>query len=133
MRDMHPVEPVRPVWTQLTEVRPQLAPKGKSESFTLEAVQKKLWAGLVRGQLPSLLPSLKFLQGTRRLGEKELDFVDSILIRELSQEEPGWLEYGQDETTVKLKVEDGILDSLLSENVGIMDAIYQNKRGHGHT
>ena len=59
--------------------------------------------------------------------------MDSILIRELCQEEPGWLEYGQDETTVKLKVEDGILDSLLSETVGIMDAIYQNKRGRGHT
>ena len=133
MRDMHPVETVRPVWTQLTEVRPQLAPKGKSESFTLEAVQKKVWAGLVRGQLPSLLPSLKFLQGTRRLGGKELDFVDSILIRELRQEEPGWLEYSQDETTVKLKVADGILDSLLSEAVGIMHAIYKNKRGRGHT
>ena len=53
MRDMHPVEQVRPVWTQLTEVHPQLAPKGKSEPFTLDAVQKKVWAGLVRGQLPS--------------------------------------------------------------------------------
>ena len=62
-----------------------------------------------------------------------MDFVESIVIRELCQEEPSWLEYGQDEATVKLKVADDILDSLLYETANIMDTIYRNKIGLGHT
>ena len=47
MQDMHAVQPVKPDWTQLATVHPQLSSKWESDSFTLEAVQKKVWAGLV--------------------------------------------------------------------------------------
>jgi len=71
---------------------------------------------------------VKFLQGMRRVGGKEVDFVDSILIQELRKEEPGWVDYGQDEATMKLRVADAILDSLLSETVQLLNTIQHNRR-----
>ena len=132
MQDMHTVEPVKLAWMQFTVVFPQLFPKGKREPFILKAVQKKVWARLVSGQLPSLLASHKFLTGTRRLDDEEMEFVESIVIRELCQEEPSWLNYGQDEGTVKLKMEDGILNSLIYKTANIMDTIYRNNIGLGY-
>lgn len=133
IQDMHPVEPVKPVWMKLTPANSQLVPKHKTETYDLETVQKKVQLALIRGQLPSLLPPVKFLQGTRRVGGKEVDFVDSILIHELRKEEPGWVDYGQDEATMKLRVADAILDSLLSETVQVLNTIQHNRKTRCHS
>lgn len=83
---------------------------------------------MVRGQLPAPLPSAKFLRGMRRVGGKEVDFIDSVLIRELRREESGWVDYHGDETVVKLRVADGLLDSLLTEAVHLITDIAERKR-----
>ena len=82
---------------------------------------------LVRGQLPVPLPSAKFLHGMRRVGGKDVDFIDSVLIRELRREEASWVDYHRDETAVKLRVADGLLDSLLTEAVHLVADIAERK------
>ncbi len=90
------------------------------EEVTMEVVQRKVYAALMRGQLPPQLPSVKFLYRMKRPGGREIDFVDAILIKELREEEPSWVEYGEDEEQVKLRAADAILDQLLSEAVQIL-------------
>ena len=106
------------------------AKRKAQEKFDLERVQKKVHGQLVRGQLPSPLPAVKFLHGMQRVGRKEVDSIDSILIHELRREEPSWVDYHTDETTVKLRVADGLLDSLLSETVSLMASIAERKLEH---
>lgn len=43
------------------------------------------------------------------------DLVDAILAQELAEEEPDWINYDKDETSVKMQVADSILSSLLEE------------------
>ena len=118
---LHVVSEPTPVWTQESAVRSLLVPEHKnSGGITLETVQKKVYKALMRGQLPSQLPAVKFLRGMKRPGGREIDFVDTILIKELREEEPGWIDYCCDEASVKMKTADAILDSLITEAVQIM-------------
>ena len=103
------------------------AQKQTEQKFDLEKVQKRVHGLLVRGQLPSPLPPVKFLNGMKRVGGKDIDFIDSLLIRELRREEASWIDYHSDETTVKLRVADSILDSLLTESIAVMTTIAENK------
>ena len=54
--------------------------------------------------------------------------MDATLIRELREEEPGWVDYSDDEVLVKVKTADAILDSLLSETVQILMNIEQKRQ-----
>ena len=123
-------QPVESVWTKHTPtLNSQIAAaKKQSEEFDLEKVQKKVHALLVRGQLPSQLPPVKFLHGMRRVGGKDIDFIDSVLIHELRREESGWVDYHQDEVTAKLRAADGILASLLTEAVQVISGIERKWR-----
>ena len=117
-----------PIWTQESAVKALLAPEHKNGgTVTLEKVQKKVYKALMRGQLPSQLPAVKFLRGMKRPGGREIDFVDTILIKELREEEPGWIDYCSDEASVKMKTADAILDSLISETVQIMNQIARKR------
>ena len=121
LQNLHVVSEATPVWTQESAVRTLLVPEHKnSGGITLETVQKKVYKALMRGQLPSQLPNVKFLRGMKRPGGREIDFVDAILIKELREEEPGWIDYCCDEASVKMKTADAILDSLITEAVQIM-------------
>ena len=135
LQDMHPAEqPVLPVWVKHSAVSSQLVPKRKTETFDLEQVQKRVHAVMVRGQLPSLLPPVKFLHGMQRVGGKEIDFIDSVLIHELRKEEPGWVDYSQDEGTIKMRVADSLLSSLVAEAVQVMiDIERKRKLRHAHS
>ena len=124
LRSLHHSSEATPIWTQESAVRALLAPKHKNGGkVTLERVQKKVYRALMRGQLPSQLPTVKFLRGMKRPGGREIDFVDAILIKELREEEPGWIDYCGDEASVKTKTADAILDTLISETVQIMSEI----------
>ncbi|PAA62289.1 hypothetical protein BOX15_Mlig021009g1 [Macrostomum lignano] len=46
---------------------------------------------------------------------KRRDRVDQVLVEELRQEEPGWVDYEVDETEAKLKVADEVLAQLLAD------------------
>ena len=121
LQNFHVANEATPVWTQESAVRSLLVPEHKSSgSVTLEKVQKRVYKALMRGQLPSQLPAVKFLRGMKRPGGREIDFVDTILIKELREEEPGWIDYCCDEASVKMKTADAILDSLITEAVQIM-------------
>ena len=129
IKSMHPTEEPLPVWLKECSVNTQLAQKHKnSAELSLETVQNKVYAALIRGQLPAQLPSVKFLYGMKRPGGREIDFVDTILIKELREEEPSWVNYTEDETAVKLRTADSILDSLISETVEILSHIKHKRQ-----
>ena len=129
LRNLHVMNETSPVWTQESAVRSVLAPEHKNGGkVTLEKVQKRVYKALMRGQLPSQLPAVKFLRGMKRPGGREIDFVDTILIKELREEEPGWIDYCCDEACVKMKTADAILDTLISETVQVMCDIGKKRR-----
>lgn len=55
-----------------------------------------------------------------KLGRKKRDFVDTILISELKEEEPEWVNYDQDEVTVKLQIADSIFNLLVDDCVNLI-------------
>ena len=135
-------KPDLPVWKGHCTVRSLLAPThfsrggarlggGSSDrgELCLPEVQKRVYAALMRGQLPNQLPAVKFLNKMRRPGGREIDFVDQILIRELREEEPGWVDYSKDEVGVKEKAADALLESLIDETVTILREIAMKRRG----
>ena len=128
VKTLNPIEKPRPVWAVQCLVGAQLSRRTTQEDITLGVVQKKVYAAVMRGQLPLQLPSVRFLHGRKRPGGREIDFVDTILIRELRDEEPSWVDYSQDETQVKLRTADAILDQLLSETVQILCTIEQKRK-----
>ncbi len=127
LKQLHPISPPKAVWQQNCIVRPPLGNRG-ADTPSLELVQKRVYASLIRGQLPAQLPAVKFLHGKKRPGGKEVDFVDGVLIKELRFEEPSWIDYHEDETTVKMRTADSILESLVSETVQIMCDIEQKRK-----
>ena len=127
LQSLHCTSEDAPVWTHESAVRALLVPEHKNGGeVTLEKIQKRVYKSLMRGQLPSQLPSIKFLKGMKRPGGREIDFVDAILIKELREEEPGWIDYCGDEASVKMKTADAILDSLITETVQIITEIRRN-------
>ena len=126
VRQLHPVQEPRPAWGKLCAVGTLGNPQQKE--VTLELVQKKVYAALMRGQIPQQISGVRFLHGLKRPGGKEIDFVDSILIRELREEEPSWVDYSKDEVTIEKKTADAILDSLLSETAQILSTIEKKRR-----
>ena len=118
-----------PIWTGNCTVRSLLAPIHSSHSrVSLEELQRRVYAALMRGQLPNRLPTVKFLHKMRRPGGREIDFVDQILIRELRGEEPGWVDYSKDEVIVKEKAADSLLDTLVDETVQLLTDIAKRRR-----
>lgn len=73
------------------------------------------------------------LNGTPRLdprlnkwgSRKKKDNVDSILVEELHEEEPHWVNYDDDELAVKMKLTDTIFDSLLQDTVQTMNGVFR--------
>ena len=82
--------------------------------MSLEQVQESVYSQLHRGHLPGQLPTVKYLHGNTCPGGEKVDFVDSILIQEVHNEEASWVDYEDDERQVKLRTADAILDTLLS-------------------
>ena len=129
IRRMCPPKQDLPVWSGHCTVRSLLAPTHfPNKEVSLEELQRRVYASLMRGQLPSQLPAVKFLNKMKRPGGREIDFVDQILIRELRGEEPGWVDYSKDEVIVKEKAADALLESLIDETVGVLRDITEKRR-----
>ena len=134
LQNLHCISEDTPIWTQESAVRALLAPEHKNGGqVTLDKIQKRVYKALMRGQLPSQLPAVKFLRGMKRPGGREIDFVDTILIKELREEEPGWIDYCGDEASVKMKTADAILDTLITETVQIISEIGRKRSSRQHT
>ena len=58
---------------------------------------------------------------------KKRDPVDDILVQELREEEPEWVNYDDDELAVKMQVADSIFDSLVIETATICNDIYKKR------
>ncbi|KAJ8300301.1 hypothetical protein KUTeg_021820 [Tegillarca granosa] len=59
---------------------------------------------------------------------KKKDHVDTILVQELREEEPDWVNYDDDELAVKMQLTETIFDSLLSETAQTMNKIYRKRQ-----
>lgn len=68
-------------------------------------------------------PSLERVRRKTPLKAGKKDFVDAILIQELREDEPLWIDYDEDELAVKFQVADAIFESLLSETVMVVNAV----------
>ena len=105
---------------------PRLSPFS-SRSLSLEHIQEEVYNHLQQGKKPRQLPSVRYLHGNCRPGGKEIDYIDALLICELREEEPGWVDYSQEEETVKMQTADSILDFLIDETVQIIEDIYHKR------
>ena len=56
-------------------------------------------------------------------GRKKKDHVDEILVQELREEEPEWVNYDDDELAVKMQLTDSIFDLLVQETVSVLGDI----------
>ncbi|XP_062614422.1 centrosome-associated protein 350-like [Saccostrea cucullata] len=78
------------------------------------------------------------LNGSRKLDRnkwnirKKKDHVDNILVQELREEEPEWVNYDDDEVAVKMQLTDNIFETLLTDTVQVMSKIYQKRRATVH-
>lgn len=127
---LHPVKEPTPVWASHCTTRSLIVPThfpGQALP-TLVDIQKRVYATLMRGQLPNQLPNVKFLHKMKRPGGREVDFVDQVLIQELRREEPEWVDYSKDEMSVKEKTADSLLESLVTETADILSSIAEKRR-----
>lgn len=77
--------------------------------------------------LGEMKPSLESVQRKTPIKAGKKDFVDAILIQELREEEPQWIDYDDDELAVKCQVADAIFESLLSETVMVLNTVQDRK------
>ena len=95
---------------------------------TLEHVQDRVHALLEQRKRPHPLPPLRYLHNNRRTGGKEVDFIDSVLLSEMRQEEPSWINYRLEEDKIKRRTADEILEFLIDETVEVIKDIYAKKQ-----
>ena len=84
-----------------------------------------------------VLSLLNLSESDKRLGasrtkkwssRKKRDAVDEVLLAELKQEEPQWVDYQQDEFAVKMQVADSIFDQLMAETALKLTGITSKKQ-----
>jgi centrosomal protein CEP350 len=130
-------------------IRDMLAEEEEPEPAPWQKPKRK-HSKLLRGrQLPPTLDVIKplvqeavidilGLNGSRKAGvknkwgiRKKKDHVDNILVQELREEEPQWVNYDDDELAVKLQLTDTIFDSLLNDTVQTMNKIFRKRHSLG--
>ncbi|XP_043576430.1 centrosome-associated protein 350-like isoform X2 [Chiloscyllium plagiosum] len=118
-------------------------PMSKSYSW----LTHKSWAGLLSGCVPDTqqqrqmksfiqrqvakllnldrndLEMREKLQQLTKYCKSKRDRVDIILIQELQEEESQWVEYTDDELTVKMKLTEDIFNILVHDTVGVLNTI----------
>ena len=84
-----------------------------------------------------VLSLLNLSESDKRLGasrtkkwssRKKRDAVDEVLLAELKEEEPQWVDYQQDEFAVKMQVADSIFDQLMAETALKLTGITSKKQ-----
>ena len=105
----------------------RLAPLYSRKPLSLEYIQSEVYTLLFQWKYSSRLPSVRYLNNGCRPGGKPVDSVDVLLIKELREEEPSWVNYCQDEESVKIKTADSILDVLINETVDIVSKVYSKR------
>lgn len=103
-------------------LRPRkLTPKSlipSSKEVIRKSIEKDVEKALRINEDPKNLNKRKHISWSAlKLGRKKRDFVDTILISELKEEEPDWVNYDQDEVTVKLQIADSIFNVLINDTI----------------
>lgn len=122
----HDICSVRPVAHQLPWVKPKKASQKKQGLLTAKDVQD-----MVHPELADLLQVSQEPQKevfSMKWGSRKRDFVDAILVQELRNEESEWLNYDEDELTVKMHLSDAIFTSLVDECGKICNEISKKRK-----
>ncbi|XP_069088183.1 centrosome-associated protein 350 [Pleurodeles waltl] len=64
-------------------------------------------------------------QKMMKFGRKKRDRVDHILVQELHEEEAQWVNYDEDELSVKMQLADGIFEALLRDTLRVLHKIQE--------
>uniref|UniRef100_H2MSE4 Centrosomal protein 350 n=1 Tax=Oryzias latipes TaxID=8090 RepID=H2MSE4_ORYLA len=62
-----------------------------------------------------------------KFGRKKRDRVDQILVQELQEEEAQWVNYDEDELSVKMQLADSIFDALLKDTAETFTRIFEKR------
>lgn len=104
-----------------------LASHYKPKEHSLQAIQNEVFRTIQECKKPASLPPTRFLNGNCRPCGKPIDAVDMLLIRELRDEEPSWVNYDKDQEEVKNRTADEILMLLIEDTASVVGSIYQKK------
>ena len=81
---------------------------------TLNALKPQVEAAILRQlKLRDVIP----LSTPRWSSRRKLDMVDLLLVKELNEEEPGWVDYTAAEFDVKTQIVDALMEMLLIDTV----------------
>ncbi|MGH0119532.1 UNVERIFIED_CONTAM: hypothetical protein FKN15_006024 [Acipenser sinensis] len=69
------------------------------------------------------LETRRILQKMSKFGKAQRDRVDNILIQELHEEEPQWVDYSADKLSVKMRLTEEIFDAVLQDTVQVLKHI----------
>lgn len=122
------VPPSLPPWMKAKRRRKRRFHRGLNP-----LVREKDYLPVVEQQVLNLIglgdarPSLDRVRRKTPLKAGKKDFVDAILIQELREDEPLWIDYDDDELAVKFQVADAIFESLLSETVMVLNAVQMRR------
>ncbi len=100
-------------WTKPKRTRKKYH-RGKSAPTTSSAIKPVLQEQVQR-HLGLHKQNTKDTKANKWSSRKKRDHVDNVLLQELAEEEPYWVDYNDDELTVKMQIADSIFESLLGE------------------
>lgn len=66
-------------------------------------------------------------QKMMKFGRKKRDRVDHILVQELHEEEAQWVNYDEDELSVKMQLADGIFEALIRDTLKVLHKIQEKQ------
>ena len=116
------------VWQKTRRLVKRRFYRGSSPPLTVDAVRPIVEENVLRllGHTEEQPSNSRFNKWSSR---KKRDHVDKVLLKELREEEPEWVNYAEDELTVKYQIADSIFESLLNETAQMLTDIMAVKSG----
>ncbi|XP_022250035.1 centrosome-associated protein 350-like [Limulus polyphemus] len=113
---------VLPLWVRRQQLTPKPPLPSCASQFTTtveNCVAQKL------GFKPCNKSNISSRCGFKKLVRKKRDFVDTILIQELKEEEQEWVCYDEDEVTVKIQISSAIFNFLLDDAIHLAKRLFE--------
>ncbi|XP_053380669.1 centrosome-associated protein 350-like isoform X2 [Mercenaria mercenaria] len=109
-------------------------PKRKTNKF-YKGAQPPRTVDVLKPAVQEAVIDILGLNGAKKSSEKtkwgirkKKDLVDTILVQELREEEPEWVNYDDDELAVKMQLTETIFNDLLTDTVQTMNRIFRKKQ-----
>lgn len=100
--------------------------KGSSPPTTVDMLKPVVQETVI--DILGLNGAKKSSEKTKWAVRKKKDLVDTILVQELREEEPEWVNYDDDELAVKMQLTETIFNDLLTDTVQTMNKIFRKKQ-----